>query len=161
MTRAHVAAAGLIALGAVGPLAAQGYRVRLDTRVLSASYRGLVHDSLLAGQVVTGTGSGPLTPDGYVASCLAGATFCHFFRAGDKRTGLPWTTGADATLWGFGVAGLSLRMQARAASDLRSEADGEWPGTEPTVQLLEGYAELARASFTARAGRQTEVGRLG
>jgi len=159
--RAHVAAAGLIALGAAGPLAAQGYRVRLDTRVLSASYRGLEEDSIPAGQAVTGAGSGLVTPDGYAVSCLAGMTFCRYFRAGPKRSGLPWTAGADATLWGFGVTGLSVRMQARAASDLRSEADGEWPGADPTVQLLEAYAELARPSFTARAGRQTEVGRLG
>ena len=161
MRAARIAGLGLAGLAFAAPAFAQGYRLRLDTRVLSASYRGLVGDSLPAGQVVAGSGGGLLTPDGYAAGCRAGATFCHFFRAGDKRTGLPWTTAADATIWGFGVTGLSLRMQARTASDLRSEADGEFPGTDPTVQLLEAYGELARASFTARAGRQTEVGRLG
>ncbi len=36
-----------------------------------------------------------------------------------------------------------------------------WPGTDPAVQLVEGYAEYASERFTGRLGRQIERGRLG
>ena len=137
---------------------AQEYLVRLDSRVQSVSYRGVQKDSLLASQVVTGPSGGPETPDGYAASCT-GLTYCYFFRAGPILHGGPFMTSADLTAWGFGVHGLSLHANARVGADL-SSAD-VWPGTEPAVQLVEGYGEYAAERFTARLGRQIERGRLG
>jgi len=51
------------------PLAAQGYRIRLDTRFQSVSYQGLAYDSLLRTDVTGGTTTGFLTPDCYAAFC--------------------------------------------------------------------------------------------
>ena len=68
-------------------------------------------------------------------------------------------TTADLTLWGLGVRGLSVRLNGRVGFDLGG--DEVWPGTEPAVQLLEGYAEYAHRLFTLRGGRQLLVNRLG
>ncbi len=146
----------LLAAPAVGR--AQEYLVRLDSRVQSVSYRGVQKDSILAGQVVTGPSGGPETPDGYAVSCT-GLTYCYFFRAGPILHGGPFMTSADLTAWGFGVHGLSLHANARVGADLSSS--DVWPGTDPAVQLVEGYGEYAADRFTARLGRQIERGRLG
>jgi hypothetical protein len=68
-------------------------------------------------------------------------------------------TSADLTAWGFGLTGLSLHLNARLGVDLGTE--DAWPGTDPAVQLIEGYAEYANERLTGRVGRQAERGRLG
>jgi len=74
-------------------------------------------------------------------------------------SGGPVVTSADLTLWGFGVRGLSIRVNGRVGFDL---GDGEvWPGTQPHGQLIEGYAEYVHQLFTARGGRQLLASRLG
>jgi hypothetical protein len=65
----------------------------------------------------------------------------------------------DAALWGFGVPGLSVRTRVRVSTDLADPA--LWPGTEPTVQLLEGYAEYSARWLRAQVGRTHVVSRLG
>jgi hypothetical protein len=137
---------------------AQEYLVRLDARAQGATYRGILKDSIPVGQVVTGPGGGPETPDGYVASCTGGA-MCTFYRPGRARRGGPFVTSVDLTVWGIGLTGFSLRTNARVGIDLG--ASDVWPGTDPAVQLLEGYAEYASERITGRLGRQIEQGRLG
>ena len=66
---------------------------------------------------------------------------------------------ADLTLWGFGIRGLSLRLNGRVGVDLG--ASDVWPGIEPAVQLIEAYAEYAQPVFTVRGGRQLLANRLG
>jgi hypothetical protein len=66
---------------------------------------------------------------------------------------------ADLTLWGVGIRGLSVRLNGRVGVDLGNS--DVWPGTEPAVQLIEGYAEYAHPVFTARGGRQLLANRLG
>jgi hypothetical protein len=139
--------------------AAQEYVVRLDTRIQDASYRGIRKDSVPQGQVVTAPSGGLETSDGYAVSCFPGQAFCYFNRAGPTRRGGPLTTSADLTAWGFGVRGLSLHANARIGVDLGGS--DIWPGTDPAVQLIEGYAEYAAERVTARLGRQIERGRLG
>jgi opacity protein-like surface antigen len=139
--------------------AAQNYLVRLDARVQGASYRGILKDSIPVGQVVTGPTGGFETPDGYTASCLPGQPVCHFYRAGAVRRGGPFVTSVDLTAWGFGVRQLSIHANARVGLDLG--ASDVWPGTNPAVQLLEGYAEYASERVSGRLGRQVERGRLG
>jgi hypothetical protein len=65
----------------------------------------------------------------------------------------------DASLWGVGIAGLSLHVAGRVGVDLGSTQG--WPGTEPAAQVLEGYAEYAAARVTARLGRQNAATGLG
>ncbi len=138
---------------------AQEYLVRLDARVQGATYRGILKDSIPLGQVVTGPGGGLETPDGFVATCFPGRTVCTFYRAGRARRGGPFVTSLDLTAWGFGLPGFSLHTNARVGTDLG--ASDVWPGTDPAVQVFEGYAEYATERITGRLGRQVERGRLG
>ncbi len=152
-----------LALGALilVPVAgqAQDYLVRLDSRVQAAAYRGIQKDSIPVGQVVTNPDGGLETPDGFAVTCNPGQSVCDFFRAGPIRRGGPFVTSADVTAWGFGLRGVSLHANARVGVDL-DNAD-VWPGTDPAVQLLEGYAQYASERLTGRLGRQIERGRLG
>lgn len=149
----------LTVLAGATPGHAQGYRLRLDTRVLTASYRGVNADSIPRAQAVVGPTGGFVTPDGVAVTCIGLEPYCHFYRPGPRRTGTPITSTADAVVWGLGVPGLSVRSTARIVTDL-SDQD-VWPATEPTVQLLEGYAQFERTSVTVRAGRQVVTSRLG
>ena len=141
-----------------GPLQAQGYRVRLDTRFQSLSFRGVAIDSVLSTTVVAGPNGGLLTADGFAVSCPEGAAYCTFFRPGLKTSAGPVSSTASATLWGLGVPGLQFHVTARAAGDLQ---DASWPGTEPAVQLLEGYAAYSRDFLSFKLGRTHDVNRLG
>ena len=141
------------------PLVAQGYRLRLDGRFQAIGYRGVQLDSVPVTDTVAGPGGGPTTPDGFAVHCPSGAAYCLFFRPGAVQRGAPFVTTADASLWGFGVRGLSIHAAARAAVDF-TDSDA-WPGTEPAVQLLTTYAEYSVERLTARAGRQLNSNRLG
>jgi hypothetical protein len=145
----------------VGPTgtAAQGYRLRLDTRVQSVGYRGVSLDSIPVGDTVSTPGSGPTSPDGFAVRCLPGAAYCTFFRPGDVQRGNPLTSTADFTLWNLGMRGLSVHAAGRLGVDLGTA--NVWPGTDPAVQLFEGYAEYAAPRATARLGRQIVASRLG
>ena len=149
---------GLLLLFA-SPLAAQGYRLRLDGRFQAIGYRGVQLDSVPVADTVAGPGGGPTTPDGFAVRCPSGAAYCLFFRPGAVQRGAPFVTTADASLWGFGVRGLSVHAAARAAVDFTG--GDAWPGTEPAVQLLTAYAEYSVERLTARAGRQLNSSRLG
>ena len=138
---------------------AQGYRVRVDTRWQTAAYRGVTLDSIPVADTVMPPGSGPVSPEGFAVRCPPGAAYCTFFRPGAIRRGGPATSAVEASLWGFGIRGLSVRAAARVGVDLGT-AD-VWPGTNPAVQLLEGYAEYAASRVTARLGRQVVPSRLG
>jgi hypothetical protein len=150
--------AGLALLCLVATTApAQGYRVRLDSRVQGVSWRGLTSGTIPRADAIEQPNGGFLTPDGRAAFC--GEIICTFFAPGPVLRGLPWVTQADISIWGVGVPGLSLRANARWATDLGDDAT--WPGTEPDLQVVEGYLEYARAGLTARAGRQFLTSRLG
>ncbi len=138
---------------------AQGYRLRLDSRVQHAAYRGVRIDSIPADQVVTGPDGRLTTPDGYAVRCGIATGFCNYFPPGPVRQASPMVTSADVTLWGLGVTGLSVRAHGRLGVDLGSE--DLWPGTDPDVQLVEAYAEYAVRRATGRLGRQLLVNRLG
>jgi hypothetical protein len=146
-------------LAAPATATGQEYLVRLDARVQGASYRGILKDSIPLGQVVTGPSGGLETPDGFTAICLPGRAVCQFYRAGAARRGGPFVTSLDLTAWGFGIRQLSVHTNARVGIDLG--ASDVWPGTNPALQLIEGYAEYASERITGRLGRQIERGRLG
>ena len=141
------------------PLTGQGYRLRLDGRFQAVGYRGVQLDSIAVTDTVAGSGGGPTTPDGFAVRCPSGAPYCLFFRPGAIQRGAPFVTTADASLWGFGVRGLSAHAAARAAVDFTGS--NAWPGTDPALQLLTAYAEYSVERLTARAGRQLNGNRLG
>jgi len=138
---------------------AQSYRLRLDTRVQTVSFRGVTRDSIPAGSAVIGPSGGFETPDGFAVVCTPGSNVCTFFRPGPRLASDPFVSSADLTVWRLGVAGLSVRGNARWGVDLGR--DNLWPGTQPALQLLEGYAEYSTPSVTGRLGRQHVTGRFG
>jgi hypothetical protein len=140
-------------------VSAQGYRLRLDSRFQTVNFRGVSRDSILAASAVIGDNGGFETPDGFAVTCVPGHSFCSFYRPGPRLTGDPLVSTADLTVWGLGVSGLSVRANARWGVDLG--ADDLWPGTQPAVQLLEGYAEYTTQRLTGRLGRQHVTGRFG
>ena len=148
------------ATGVGGPAssAAQGYRVRLETRFQSLSFRGVSIDSVPRSAVIADSDGGFVTADGYAASCAEAGTYCTFFRPGSTTKVSPVSGTADATLWGFGVPGLQLHLTVRGVGKLR---DASWPGTEPAAQLLEGYASYTRDVLSVKLGRTHDYNRLG
>lgn len=157
--RGRLVGMACLAVGLAQPAGAQGYRVRVDTRLQVVSFRGLSADSILAVDTVSGPGGGPATPDGFAVTCVTGLAYCQFYRAGPVLHGAPIVTSADVTLWGLGLPGLSARLSGRAAGELGN--DHVWPGTSPEFQLLEGYLDYATPHATVRLGRQIVTSRLG
>jgi hypothetical protein len=145
--------------GAAHPVAGQDYRLRLDSRVQTVSFRGVTLDSIPASQVVIGANGGLETPDGRAVTCFSSSGYCVFYLPGQQLSSAPLVSSADLTAWGFGVPGLSVRANVRWSTDLTG--DDDFPGTEPAVELLEAYGEYAAASLTGRLGRQHDAGRLG
>ncbi|HEY6207450.1 MAG TPA: hypothetical protein VIW28_00190, partial [Gemmatimonadales bacterium] len=150
-------AVALAALPGVAP--AQGYRLRLDTRVQAVAYRGVALDSIAASDAVTGPGGGPVTPDGFAVICLSASGYCTYFRPGPVVHAAPVTTTADITVWGLGLPGVSVHATGRVSGNLSSVDN--WPGTDSHVQLLEGYAQYAGERLTGQLGRQSVATRFG
>ncbi len=146
------------AAGLAAPLEAQSWRLRFDASAQRVSFRGVTPDSVLESLVGVGPTGGAVTADGFAAYC-GGDGFCRFYRPGAIRSGVPASAATDLTLWGLGVRGLSVRVNARLLTDLTG--DRLWPGTSPALRLVEGYAEYIRGSLTGRAGRMLEQSRLG
>lgn len=140
------------------PLSAQGYRLRLDGRFQAVGYRGIDLDSIPVGDTVTGPG-GPASADGFAVRCPSGAAYCLYFRPGSVRHGAPFVATGDLALWGLGVRGVSVHATARAAVDFTGA--GAWPGTDPALQLINGYVEYSVERVTIRAGRRQSTNRLG
>lgn len=161
MSRRHRTAGLVLALclAATSVAAAQGYRLRLDTRYQLVAFRGVDRDSIPADSAVVGSTGGFQTPDGFAVTCAPGTGFCRYFRAGPRLASQPVVSSADLTVWGLGITGLSVRANARWGTDLGG--DDLWPGTHPALQLLEGYAEYSTANLTGRLGRQQVTGRFG
>jgi hypothetical protein len=138
---------------------AQGYTLRVDSRFQTVSFRGITEDSIATSSAVIGSSGGFETPDGFAVVCTAGSNVCTFFRPGPRLASAPLVNSADLTVWGLGVSGLSVRANGRWGVDLGR--DNLWPGTQPALQLLEGYAEYSTPSVTGLLGRQHITGRFG
>lgn len=147
-----------LAIAVLWPLqaAAQGYRLRLDSRVQAVSYRGVELQTVSRGLVDS---VGGFTFDGFSVSCLPGAATCSYFAPGPERRGGPLVTTADLSVWGLGIEGLRVRATGRLGVDLGGEE--VWPGTDPAVQLLEAYAEYATGRLTVQLGRTHRATRFG
>ncbi|HWP36209.1 MAG TPA: hypothetical protein VNL18_01525 [Gemmatimonadales bacterium] len=145
-------------LFAAAPLAAQGYRLRLDTRFQSATYRGWQLDSAPVGATSVGPTGGTVA-GGFAVRCAPGAAYCTFFRPGPERSSTPAMGTADLTVWGLGVPGLRLHAKARGLGDFTNRSI--WPGVKPALQLLEAYAEYANRFVTVEAGRTHVTTRFG
>ena len=159
MRAARLVLGVVVAAALPGAARAQGYRLRVETRLQAAAFRGVTLDSVAVGDTVAGPSGGPYTTDGFAVNCVGSDPYCRFFRPGPAVHSAPITTTAALTLWGLGVPGLSFRATGRAAGDL-SSADN-WPGTDSHVQLLEGYADYSTEHVSAQLGRQALPTRFG
>ncbi len=131
----------------------------MDTRFQAVAFRGVAEDSILSSAAVVGPSGGPESADGFAVVCPGSSTYCTYFRPGPRQASYPLVSSVDLTAWGVGVSGLRLRGNARWGVDLGK--DNIWPGTQPAVQLLEGYAEYETPGLRARLGRQHITGRFG
>ncbi len=61
-----------VAAALPGAVRAQGFRLRVDTRLQAAAYRGVTLDSIRVGDTVSGPSGGPYTPDGFAVHCAGG-----------------------------------------------------------------------------------------
>ncbi|HSE67740.1 MAG TPA: hypothetical protein VLB12_12200, partial [Gemmatimonadales bacterium] len=138
---------------------AQGFLLRLDARAQTVSYRGIKADSIPASAVDTAANGSLYSPDGFAVTCVSGTNFCQFYRPGPVLHSTPLVTTADLTMWSLGLSGLTLHGNMRFGGDLASS--GDWPGTDPAVQLVEGYAQYQRQGITGKFGRVVHTGRLG
>ena len=150
---------GVVLLFVAAPLASQDYRLRVDARFQSVSFRGVQLDSIPATAAIADSNGSLHTPDGFAVVCLSSEAYCTYFRPGPRVLGAPLVTSVGGSVWGFGVRGLSAHGTARLGTDLGSE--DAWPGTEPALQLVEGYMQYAAERVTATAGRQIMSSRLG
>ncbi len=151
-----MAANALIALPRAA--VAVDWSVSWESRARLAQVRGVSLDSIPAADVVTLPNGSQVTPDGIAVRVRPGSSFATFFRPGELRRSGPLSTTLDAAAWGVGVAGFSAHATLRLAHDA---GDVDWPGTEPSARLLEGYAEWTAARASVRAGRLHESTRLG
>lgn len=150
--------AALAGAGSTSIAEAQSWRLRVDASAQRVAFRGVTADSVREALTSVGPTGGQVSPDGFAVTCSADG-FCRFYRPGPILRGIPAGAGTDLTLWGLGLAGLSVRISTRTLTDLTG--DRLWPGTSPSFRLVEGYAEYVRGSLIARAGRMVEESRLG
>src|SRR4029077_1921108 len=101
----------VLAVLAPSQVAAQGYRLRVDSRVQSVAYRGVALDSVAVIDTAAAAG--------YALQCNPNG-YCTFYRPGPIVHAAPLTTTADVTVWGLGIPGLSVRAIGRAVGDLSS-----------------------------------------
>jgi hypothetical protein len=146
-------------LVAATPAFGQGYRVRFDARYQGVSYRGFSLDSTAVGDAQVSSNGSAYNSDGYLLNCSRGAEYCTYYRQGPGVRSHPVIATVDADAWGFGVPGLRFSTKARLGTDLASP--DAWPGTDPQLQLIEGFVEYATGPVVAQAGRSHVVTRLG
>ena len=102
---------------APGAAAAQGYTLRLDGGIQGVSFRGYSADSIPVDSVVLGPNGGLETPTGYAVSCTSNAPYCDFWIPGPIRTTSPAVAQAALSMWGLGLPGLRVQVNAYATTD--------------------------------------------
>ncbi len=151
----------LAALALAGPLArvgAQSVRVTGMTTFQYLDLRQSVADSV---PMADATGQGILrsAPDGSIVQCVTGDAVCRYLRAGPTVSTLPVLQDLTMSAWGLGRG---VRVYARLRSRaVVAGADSIWPQETDHLDVMAAYAELNRARFRARAGRQYMVSGLG
>lgn len=155
MKRAWTAAlAGLLALA--GPADAQDLRGRLVTSARYVQIRPLDLDSVALASTVPDPDGGRLF-EGRPVACV-GET-CTYYRSEDPEHAVVLTEDLSFTAWGLGMEGLSATVLLRG----RLDAGGtfEWPRSDDPFDAILAYAELSRADYRLRLGRQRTLSGLG
>jgi hypothetical protein len=145
-------------IGASSGAHAQGIRISGVTALQYVELRPLVTDSAPIVSI-PGTGEWRTSPGGVPALCSDATGFCRFERSGTRVSALPVLQDLTVAGWG-GVQGLSFRADFRG----RTQAGGAgftWPRADDHFDVLDAYAELERAAWRGRLGRQWITGGLG
>jgi hypothetical protein len=129
--------------------------VRGDVR-MTASYvdhRLLLRESIPESEV-EGDGVVRRLPDGTTVYCIPGED-CYWYRAAGTESSIPMTQEVRASAWARG--GIAARAHVRT----RLGTEGFWPRSSERFLAVTAYAELDRARYRVRAGRQEKWGGLG
>lgn len=140
-------------------LGAQGLRISGVTVVQLVDIRPLVIDSLPANSV-PGTGEWRSTSSGVPAICPETSAFCQFEASTARATATPLLQDLTIAGWGW-VEGLSFQADVRARTQLSGTSTFVYPRTDDHFDVLDAFAQLARASWQARLGRQWARSGLG
>jgi hypothetical protein len=146
------------ALVAAAPAAAQQLRVTGTTSLRYIELRPLIRDSVAAADV-GGSGLLRVLPDGRSARCVPEDPYCRMTAQGARTAAIPLLHDLEASAWGFG-RGMRGYAQVRVRTALGDGAQ-LWPQADDAFDLLVGYAELERARYRVRAGRQWQLSGLG
>lgn len=157
MTRSAAVLACLSFFLAASSAAAQDFRGSLLTTARYVALRPLVQLEIPRDSVVD-VGQGRLEYQGAPVYCQSADT-CIQYRAADAAAAVVLTQDVGFTAWGFGVQGLSATVQLRGRSDPGGELG--WPRSQDAFDALLAYAELNRAMYRVRIGRQRTLSGLG
>jgi hypothetical protein len=121
--------------------------------------RLLVADSI-ASSAVPGTGEWRTTAGGVPAICPVTSAFCQFERSGNRVSAAPVLQDLSVAAWGWGE-GLSFHADLRGRTQLGGSTDFLYPRAGDHFDAVDAYAELDRATWRGRLGRQWVTGGLG
>jgi hypothetical protein len=155
--RVGVALAVLLTVSG-SPQAADAQALRGTSRTITrfVEMRPLGQDTVARSQVIEREG-GALEYQGHPVSCRGDV--CTFYQSRPPRQGVVLTQEIGFTAWGLGIQGLSGTVLVRG----REQLGGAFvpPRADERFEAVFAYAQLDRASFRIRAGRQETTSTLG
>lgn len=142
-------------------LGAQGLRISGVTTMQLIDLRPLAIDSLPASSV-PGTGESRTTAAGVPAICPQTSTFCQYERSSSRVSATPLLQDVTVAGWGW-MEGLSFQADLRARTQLGGNGASTFvfPRTNDHFDVVDAYAQLSRAAWQARIGRQWATSGLG
>ncbi len=140
-------------------LGAQGVRISGVTTVQLVELRQLVLDSLPS-FFVSGSGEWRTTPEGVPTVCSTTSPYCFYQRSGNRVSATPVLQDLTIAGWGW-REGLSFHANVRARTQLGGTDGLLYPRADDHFQVLDAYAELTRAEWRGRLGRQWITSGLG
>ncbi len=147
-----------LALGAT-PLGAQGVRISGTTTADYVDVQPLVLDSVLASSTSDSGGLLRRTADGIIVECVGADQYCRYYRSATRVSTGPLMQDVELSGWGLGT-GISVYAHGRVRTSI-GDASEIWPFASDHFDLLAAYAELQRARWRVRLGRQWYASALG
>ncbi|HTR77429.1 MAG TPA: hypothetical protein VMH39_04940 [Gemmatimonadaceae bacterium] len=149
----------LAALALPGIVGAQGLRISGVTTMQFVELRPLEIDSIPLASV-PGAGEWRTAADGVPAICAPGSNYCQVEQSGSRVSALPVLQDITVAGWGW-VQGLSFHGDFRARTQFGGDSAFLFPRAGDHFDVVDGYAQLDRASWSGRLGRQWVTGGLG
>lgn len=150
---------GLLLVLAPATIGAQGIRISGVTTMQLIDLRPLVIDSLPASSV-PGSGESRTTAGGVPAICPETSTFCQYERSTNRESATPLLQDLTIAGWGW-IEGLSFHGDFRARTQFGGSSTFVFPRTDDHFDVVDAYAQLTRAAWQGRLGRQWVTSGLG